>query len=142
MKKIIVFVDSDVIISSLLSTKGASYLLLNEVTSHQLTISQYSQKEIELVAQRLQIPQVQVIELLANRITIHSLKESLGSIKTTYAEYVHDLNDSHIVGGAVASNAEFLITFNKKDFKHAQIKESFGITILSPGQFLQFLQNL
>ena len=49
-----IFVDSDVIISSLLSDKGASHLLLHHKDIIP-AISNYSNEEIEVVIERLDI---------------------------------------------------------------------------------------
>lgn len=52
MKRKKVFVDSDVIISSLISDKGAAYFIIHE-TDLQLFISDKSREELEKVCDRL-----------------------------------------------------------------------------------------
>ena len=50
-----VFFDSDVVISSLISTTGASYLLLDNKDISK-NISNFSLKELNIVIDRLKIP--------------------------------------------------------------------------------------
>lgn len=136
-----VFVDSDVIISSLLSTKGAAYLLLNDLKGL-FTISNISQKEIEKVADRLEISQDKLKFLLAKKFKKVMLPANLPEIKKAFQSYVKDPDDAHIVAGAAKSKAKFLLTYNIKDFNRQKISEDLGITVLTPAQYLQYLRSL
>lgn len=136
-----VFVDSDVIISSLLSTSGASYQLLHtDSVTH--IISSFSQKEVEIVIERLSINKNDFEQLVKERLKIIPLSISAVTVKTKFQEYVFDSKDAHIVAGAKEANIRFLITYNVKDYKIERIKDDFNIIILTPGQFLQYLRSL
>ena len=50
-----------------------------------------------------------------------------------------DPNDSFLLELAVKANAEFIITYNPKDFPAAA---SFGIKLVTPKEFLQFVGDL
>lgn len=50
-----------------------------------------------------------------------------------------DPKDDHVLELAVKSNSQFIVTFNKKDFVGA---ESFGISIVSPLEYLQHLGEI
>jgi len=138
---ILVFVDSDVIISSLLSSTGAAYLLLNQTDALSLFISTISQKELEVVTERLQIDK-KALDMLLNKrfsnIDLLNAKE----IKKKYAEYVLDSNDAHVVAGAEKTHARFLITYNTRHFKIDKIKEDLGVIVVNPATFLQYLRSL
>lgn len=136
-----IFVDSDVIISSLLSSSGASHVLLHTDMVASL-ISSVSHKEIEVVLERLGIDKQAFKKLSGERLKIISLPLAIEDIKKTYEEYVLDINDAHIVSGAKEADVRFLITYNLKDFKIERIKDDFNIIILTPGQFLQYLRSL
>lgn len=136
-----VFVDSDVVISSLLSCSGAAYLLLDTQTLN-LYISLLSQNELEIVVKRLGIERDRLNELIQSKLHVIPLPQSLTNIKEFYKDYVLDMDDAHIVAGAKASEAKFLVTYNIKDFKAGKIKEDFNIIILTPGQFLQYLRSI
>lgn len=134
------FVDSDVVISSLLSTKGASFFLFNQ-TKINLFISSFSVKEMKIVVHRLGIEEHKFDTLLKKRLKIITLKGTKQKIKEKYQPYVLDQNDSHIIAGAVASKVKFLLSYNLKHFKKEKIKEDFKILLLTPACFLQYLRS-
>lgn len=136
-----VFVDSDVVISSLLSSLGAAHLLLNEANLDRF-ISNFSVNELKLVVERLDIENEELTQLVKDRFTIVKLNKRLSEIKSDYKKYTFDENDAHIVAGGVASKAKFLITYNMKDFKVDAIKQAFGIICMRPAQILQYLRSL
>ena len=51
--------------------------------------------------------------------------------------FLPDPNDEFLLELAFTANCDFIITHNLKDFKG--VKEHFGIEIVTPGQFIQFL---
>lgn len=136
-----IFVDSDVVISSLLSQFGASFSLLNS-DSVKPIISPLSQKEIEIVCDRLNINKRKLTAVLKNKLHIVHVAGSLSEIKQSFTKYVFDINDSHIVAGAKAARVKFLITYNVKDFKIDKIKKDLDIVVLTPGKFLQYLRSV
>lgn len=70
-----VFVDSDVVISSLMSEKGAAFSLLTEKhLKIKLFISNLSYKEQDIVARRLKIDEKRLQNLIGRRFTIVRLK--------------------------------------------------------------------
>ena len=119
-----VFVDSDVVISSLLSQKGAAASLING-TNLKRFISNKSEEEIERVALDLNIDKKEVQKVVDKRFSKVALKDSLEEIKEKYSDYVKDPNDAHIVAGAHTSKAKFIISYNQKDFNPNKIKEDF-----------------
>jgi len=134
MRPIRIFLDSDVIISSLLSSTGAAYLLTHQKSAIKY-ISNLSVKEIKIVTKRLEIKTISVDQLLS-RLKIVRLKKDFGR------EYVTDVNDSHVVNGAVAAKARFLLSYNLKHFKIEKIKRELNILVYRPAQFLQYLRSL
>lgn len=137
----VVFIDSNVIISSLLSKKGASYLLLNQ-QGDKFVISNVSKKELVRVADRLEIDQDKLQSLVQKRFKTVKLTTDLTKIKRDFEDYTSDLNDTHIVAGAAKAKAKFLLTYNIRHFNKQKISEDFGITVLTPAQYLQHLRSL
>jgi len=137
----IVFVDSDVVISSLMSSSGASHLLLQS-QGLELFISNVSLEELQRVAEKLHISQKELGALVKARVKVVKLEETIVEIKDMYKGYVHDINDAHIVAGAKVSKARFLISYNIKDFKLNKIKNDFDIIVMTPGKLLQYLRSL
>lgn len=141
MSKRGVFVDSDVIISSLLSTKGAAYFLLNE-QKDKFTISNISKKELREVADRLGIGQNKLQSLTKERFKSVKLTKDLTKIKGEFKDYTSDPDDAHIVAGAVQARAKFLLTYNIRHFNRQKISDDLGIIVLTPAQYLQYLRSL
>lgn len=135
-----VFVDTDVVISSLLSDKGAAFLLFQQ-KNLKIHISTYSLKESEIVVKRLHIDRKK-LNALVMKIHIIPLKQTVEKIRETYTHHVSDINDSHIVAGAKMGGVKFLVTYNVKHYKTEKIMRDFGIIVLTPGTFLQYLRSL
>ena len=136
-----VFVDSDVIISSLISSTGAAYLLLNQ-EKLDLAISSISLEELKIVVERLDISKDKLNALIKRRFKIVSLNDSLKKIKLEHKDYVSDINDAHIVAGAREGKVKFLISYNTKHFKAEKLKEDFNIILVTPAKLLQYLRSL
>lgn len=134
------FVDSDVIIASLLSKKGASFFLFNE-TVVDLFISSLSVRELKIVVKRLDIDQQRLNFLIEKRLKVVDLKETKEIIKKKYQNYVLDENDAHIIAGAVAAKTKFLLTYNLKHYQKEKIKSDFDLILFPPASFLQYLRS-
>lgn len=138
-KRLRIFVDSDVIISSILSSKGAAYKLIKS-SSVRKVVSNYSIDEIEKICIRLKISQVKRKNAIKT-CGIIKMKLDFESIKKNYQLFVADKNDAHIVKGAIESKSRFLVTYNLKHYKIELIKRKFNIIVLSPGTLLQYLRS-
>ena len=137
-----VFVDSDVIISSLISSIGAAFLLLNQTDGLELYISNISLKELGIVVERLGLSEKELNNLIKKHFSIVQLKDSITTIKSKFTEYVLDIDDAHIVAGAQEANAQFLISYNTKHFKADKLKEKFNIILTTPANLLQYLRSI
>lgn len=141
MNKRKIFVDSDVVISSLISEKGAAYHLLNEV-KFSFVISNFSQLELENVVDRLNLDRTQLKELIKKKLKIIKLTTDLDEAKRRFKDYTSDTNDAHIVAGAAKAKAKFLLTYNIRHFEKQKINEDLGIVVLTPAQYLQYLRSI
>ncbi len=112
MGKIKVFLDTDVIISALLSKTGASFEIIKNPKIDKI-VSTGIEREVAEVAKRLKIDRKDVKGVLKNCKTI-----SLGLIKKNiinkYSNHVLDKEDAHVVAGADLSESKFLLTHNIK----------------------------
>lgn len=135
------FADSDVVISSLISSQGAAYQLFVQ-KSLQPVISNLSQKELMIVISRLNLDQSKFGKLLESGLTTVDLGISNAQIKKKYRFYVADINDAHILAGAIVAKTRYLISYNLKHFKSEKIKEDFGIIVTTPALFLQYIRSL
>ena len=135
-----IFLDSDVIISSLISKKGAAYFIVNSSKNIKI-ISNYSTEEMTRVAKRGKIDEEKLSNLVKERLEIVKSDKSLKNIKKEYKKYIKDENDAHIVAGANQSKAKILLTYNTKHFLKENIKKDLNISIMTPGKFLQYLRS-
>lgn len=135
-----VFVDSDVVISSLISSEGAAYLLLNQVKLP-FWISNLSQAELEIVAKRLKLDKSKLDQLIEDKLKVVKIKKKLEQIKGEFGDYTKDPNDAHIIAGATEAKVRFLISYNIKHYKVERIKQDFDIVVTTPAKLLQYLRS-
>lgn len=136
-----VFVDSDVVISSLLSKKGAAYLLLHDARLS-CVVSDISTAELRRVARTLNVSQATLEVLLKTRCDKILIKNKRKAWATSLNTYTKDARDTHIVAGAKEAKTKFLVTYNMKHFQIEKIRDELGIIVLSPAFLLQYLRSL
>lgn len=144
MNKKKIFVDSDVVISSLISSKGAAHFLLNEV-NQEFIISNVSLIEIERGVNKLSLDKEYSVDLIRNKLKIVKLKKhdiNMEEIKVHFREHIFDEDDAHIVAGANKSKAKIILSYNIRHYNKQKIQEELGITVLTPAQYLQYLRSL
>lgn len=135
-----IFIDSDVVISSLISSFGAAYFLLNQ-SQRRPVVSSISLKELRTVVERTKTESEKLETLVKNNFEIFPLPKKLGEIKEEYVQYVTDINDAHIVAGAHLAKVKYLISYNLKHFKKDKMKNELGLILLTPALFLQYLRS-
>lgn len=135
-----IFVDSDVIISALISTDGASHLLINQNFLSPI-ISNLSHLELVIVIKRIKIDPKKFETLLKKRLKILQIDNEIDELKTKYRPYVYDIDDAHIVAGAHLSKCKYLISYNSKHFHAEKIKKDLDILIMTPATFIQYLRS-
>jgi len=142
IRPIRVFVDSDVIISSLISNLGASYALLNTIQQTECYVSNFSIKELEEVVARLKLDRDMLDKVIDTKLITVEINQTYKKVKAEYADYVQDPDDAHIVAGAKEAKATFLLSYNVRHFNAEKLRQDFQIVLLTPGLFLQYLRSL
>ena len=113
--KVKVYFDSDVIISSLVSNRGAADILVKTAEIKPF-VSDLQKKELKTVAERLNLDLKKLEILLDERISSVKIKKTEMKIKERFLKYVLDADDAHIVAGIAASKAAFLVSYNQRHF--------------------------
>lgn len=134
MKKYKIVIDTNVIISALRSNKGASYKLLLNIDSERIivNISVPLVIEYEAVAKRAtQKIKEFIIDDILDYICAISVEKKIHYL---WRPYLKDAKDDMILELAVASESDYISTFNVKDFKGS---EEFGIEVITPQNFLK-----
>ena len=136
----IITLDTNILFSSLYSSSGASYqilkLLIDEKLQVAISPSVYFEyydvltrpgniKKINLTTKEVE-DVLDLIALLAKKYSIYFLLRP----------NLSDEKDNMFVECAFASNSQYLITSNIRDFKQAELK-GFSFQIVTPGNFLK-----
>jgi putative PIN family toxin of toxin-antitoxin system len=134
-----VFLDTNVLFSALLSIHGAAFELFRLAKEEKILLMTSDQCVAELKSLEKNVKFLIPIQdfLKAFPIALITLEKKDSD---SYLPYVLDLHDAHVAHGAVQSKAQFLITFNTKDFKRDLIFKDFQIRVLTQGYFLQWLR--
>ncbi|MCP4608220.1 MAG: putative toxin-antitoxin system toxin component, PIN family [Planctomycetes bacterium] len=143
MRKVQIVIDTDVFISALRSRKGASYKLLTLLGSdkYEINVSVALVLEYEDVAKRF-VGEIALTESDINDIIDYvCLVANKKKVFYLWRPVLKDPNDDMVLELAVAANCEFIITFNKKDFRQQDLKP-FGLKALAPKEFLQKIGEL
>jgi putative PIN family toxin of toxin-antitoxin system len=131
-----IVIDTNVFISGLRSRRGAAYKLLTMLQDQrwQINISTAAVFEYEEVLKRERMHlglSLEEIDDLLNAVCKIANKRSIFYLWRPAAK---DPDDDFLLDLAVESQADFIITFNKKDLREAG---KFGIILLTPYEFLQ-----
>ena len=140
MNKLNIVIDTNVIVSSLRSNRGASFKLLSMIPE-------------ELFEFNVSVPLVLEYESVLNRHLDGKLYSNtdvdnfidylckIGNKRKVYflwRPFLKDPKDDMVLELAIESNSDYIITFNKKDFGGI---EKFGKEVLTPSEFLNKLKE-
>lgn len=135
------FLDTNVLFSALMSESGAAFELFRLAAKGTIELVTSDQCLIELKRieekMKFKMPFQDFLKTHSLSIVTLKLKDS-----DRYQPYVFDTNDAHVAQGADQSKAEFLVTFNTKDFKRDLLFQDFQLRVLTQGYFLQWLRGV
>ncbi|MEW6619658.1 MAG: putative toxin-antitoxin system toxin component, PIN family [bacterium] len=133
-----VVIDTNVFVAALLSKRGASYKLLFEISRDKFeqNISTPLIFEYESVAKRETKLTNEQIDAIIDMICNISNKCKIFFL---WRPYLKDIKDDMVLELAIESQSEYIITYNKKDFKGIG---KFGIQVLTPKEFLEKIGGL
>lgn len=132
-----IFVDTNVLISSILFPKGkVSYVFSYIMEMHDLLISSYSLKECENVFKRKFPTKKDLLNNFINEIQFQ-LVETPSNIDYTKYPSMKDNNDLPILVSAIISDSDILIT-GDKDFEDISIKKPL---IFTPNQYYDLIKK-
>jgi putative PIN family toxin of toxin-antitoxin system len=133
--------DTNVLVAAIRSNKGASYQLLSMLPERTFELA---------ISNALYFEYLDVLLRSENRPSAMTELEMIDAIDeiTRYAVYqdvffrwrpwLNDENDDMVLELAIASQCDFIVTFNLKDFRNVEL---FGIVAISPSDFLEFLRG-
>lgn len=130
-----IVIDTNVLVSSLKSSNGASFKLIS-ILPNQKFISVISVPliiEYEAVLKRVDLPPEIKSEDIDDFIDYICEISEYQDIYFLWRPFLPDPFDDHILEVAVASDCDAIITYNKRDFRGV---EKFGLKLLDPREFL------
>ncbi|MDB4224466.1 putative toxin-antitoxin system toxin component, PIN family [Granulosicoccus sp.] len=140
-----IVLDTNVLVIALRSRRGASFRLLSELPAKDfeivLTIPLYTEYQDAL-------SRPQILELGYSQNDIKELTRYLASISHKQEIYylwrpwLKDPKDDMVLEAAFASQSEYIVTYNTKDFVGKGIEKSFGIKPVNAKEFLMELGRI
>lgn len=141
MKKHKIVIDTNVIVSSLLSKKGFSYKLLSIIDDERIelfisvpVILEY-EDAIKREKTNIKFKKSEIDDFL----DFICLTGKQRKIHYLWRPFLKDRKDDMFLELAVESESDFIITFNKIDFEGT---EYFGIKTLTPKEYLKVIGEI
>ena len=136
-----IVIDTNIFISALLSQQGTSYqlLMLADQGRFEIALSVPLVIEYEDAANRILHKTALETEDLKDIIDYLCTIANRQSIYYLWRPFLRDPQDDMVLELAVAAQCEFIISFNQRDFIGV---EEFGITVVTPFQFLRLIGAL
>jgi putative PIN family toxin of toxin-antitoxin system len=141
MKSYKIIIDTNVLVSALKSKKCYSYKLLSDIDNENMEvfISVPLILEYEDVLKRnksqIKLSATEISDVIDYICLIGSKRK----IFYLWRPFLKDQKDDMILELAVESEADFIISFNKKDFKEI---DKFNLEVLTPKEFLIKLRGI
>lgn len=136
MSKLGVVIDTNVLVSALMSNRGASYKILSLMSAGKfdfhLSVPLVCEYEAVLKRGELKLTwTIGEIDELLDIICWFGIKHEIWYL---WRPFLRDAGDEFVADVAVTAQAEAIVTQNVRDFKGM---EKFGIDVLTPKEFLQ-----
>ena len=136
-----IVMDTNVLVAALRSQRGASFKLLMLIDSGQfeINVSVPLVLEYEGAAKRL------VGEIGPTSRDIDSILDYICAVARRRAVFylwrplLRDPKDDMVLELAVSAGCDFVVTYNRRDFRGA---ETFGVEVVTPREFLQRIGEL
>ncbi|MCD6522962.1 MAG: putative toxin-antitoxin system toxin component, PIN family [Candidatus Diapherotrites archaeon] len=143
MEKIIAVVDTNIILSAMIKEEGISRrFLLLPLVDHRLRLVISELIEEEIKKHEVEIARKAGISFPLFRKGLKELLKHLEVIrirgkteKDEVVKFVKDKSDAHVVALALVSKADYIVTYNKKDF-HIKKLAPKGIKVRTPQELV------
>lgn len=136
----IITLDTNVLFAALFSSSGASHQILTLIIDEKLQVAISTPVYFEYYDVLTRAENLRKIKLTIKE--VEDLLDLLALLAKKYSIYfllrpnLSDEKDNMFVECAFASNSQYLITSNVRDFKRAELKR-FSFQIIIPGDFLK-----
>ncbi|MEI8232470.1 MAG: putative toxin-antitoxin system toxin component, PIN family [bacterium] len=145
MRSLLVVLDSNIIISSLLHSSGSSSKIIElwRKQYFQVLISNYILSEVKDVLRDKQLVQKYHLSPSKQTRLLSQLYHSsqLADPKNTYTSISRDPKDNPIVGLALVRKAQYLVTGDQDLLALTKLKAIYPLKIISSPKFVQLFMN-
>ncbi len=133
-----VVIDTNVLVAALLSNRGASHRLLRLVGDDRwrINLSVPLVLEYEQTLKRVCAGGALTVSDVDSVVHFLCANANLRPIFFLWRPFLPDPKDDFILELAVESRADFVLTFNRRDFAGT---EQFGVRLISPREFLAII---
>jgi putative PIN family toxin of toxin-antitoxin system len=137
-----VILDTDVIVSAIRSTKGASAEIVRRVLRGEIRIELTVAMALEYEAVATRIEHLEAGELTeAEALNLIDALIALAvpvDVHFRWRPQLRDAEDEMILEAAINAHDRRIVTFNKRDFMPAVTR--FGLNLMNPAEFLETLK--
>ncbi len=141
MKKPGIVIDTNVIVSALRSSRGASYKLLTAIDSNKFDIN----ISVPLVLEYEDATKRLIGKIMLRKKDIDDILNYICSVAEhwkifyLWRPYLKDPIDDMVLELAVTANCDYIVTYNKKDFQNVK---AFGLSVVTPQELLKLIGEL
>lgn len=138
MKKRKIVIDTNVIVSALKSRNGFSYKLLSNIDDERFRVF----ISVPVILEYEDAIKRQKTKIKLNKADIDAILDyicSIGEEREIYylwRPYLKDPKDDMFLELAVESESDFIVTFNKKDYKGI---DKFNLKAITPKEFMRII---
>ncbi|MDA8213821.1 MAG: putative toxin-antitoxin system toxin component, PIN family [Nitrospiraceae bacterium] len=141
-KEVRIFLDSNVILSGLISETGSPRIILDIITLnlpvlHALT-GRYNIIEIERNLKKKMPAAIPVYREYLPKLNLEIIPMPSAKMIKNLSGHTSD-KDVPVLASALAGKADFLVTGDKKDFARLRMKSSYPFKIVNPSEFLEVI---
>lgn len=140
----IITIDTNILFSALYSTVGASHYILKLILGEKIQMALSAQLYFEyydVLTRKESLEKFNLsIEDIEDILDLIALLAKKQSIFFLLRPNLIDEKDNMVVECAFASNSDYLITSNIKDFKNAELK-GFGFKLITPKDFYKLWEK-
>jgi putative PIN family toxin of toxin-antitoxin system len=133
--------DTNVLVAALRSKRGASFRLLSLVEAGKFEIN----VSVPLVLEYEDVLNRKRESLIVSEAEVSDLLDYLCQIANQHRVYylwrphLNDAKDDMLLELAVAANCDYIVTFNRRDFRDV---EAWGIRVIEPIELLRLVGEL
>ena len=141
MKKPGIVIDTNVIVSALRSSRGASYKLLTAIDSNKFDIN----ISVPLILEYEDATKRLIGKIMLRKKDIDDILDYICSVAEhwkifyLWRPYLKDPIDDMVLELAVTANCDYIVTYNKKDFQNVK---TFGLSVVTPQELLKLIGEL